>query len=792
MRFSEQWLREWVDPSVDTTVLARDLSMMGLEVDSVTPAAPAFSGVVVGAVTAVESHPRADKLRVCEVEDGSGATHRVVCGAPNVVEGMKAPFARVGARLPDGTEIRRARLRGVESEGMLCSAAELGLADDAGGLLALAPDAPVGVDLREYARLDDRIIDVELTPDRGDCLSIRGIARDVGARYRIGPGGPVIEPVDAVTDSRQAVSVDAPDACPRYCGRVIEDVDATAPTPDWMVERLRRSGVRPISVLVDITNYVMLELGQPMHAFDRERLRGEVHVRWARAAERIGLLDERTVETDDATLVIADDRGPVALAGIMGGEETAVDARTRSVFLESACFLPWVMAGRARRYVAHTDSSHRFERGVDFELSPRAIERATGLILQIAGGRPGPAVDTVDRAHLPERVPFALRVEHMHRLLGFEIAAHEAETTLRALGVTVERDDAERWQVTPPSWRYDLVLEADVIEEVVRVHGCDRVPRTHPAHVARIGTGSERDLPLARLRQVLIDRDWFEAITYAFVDGALQARFDPDTQPLTLANPIASDMAAMRTLLWPGLVQALRHNLNRQQGRVRLFETGLRFVPGDDGLAQEGALAGVAYGPAWPEQWGANTRAVDFYDVKGDVEAILARAGGDRFRFRADEHPALHPGQSARIVAGDRPCGWLGVLHPRLQRELELAAAPVLFELDLGAVSEAPLPQAEPVSRYPSIRRDLAVIVDETVAAEAILASVREAAPAELQDVVVFDVYRGKGVDSGRKSIALGLILQGLSRTLTDDEVEAATARVLDHLRSIHGATLRE
>lgn len=792
MRFSEQWLREWVDPPVDTAALTRDLSMMGLEVDAVTPAAPAFTGVVVAAVADVEPHPEAERLRVCVVDDGLGGSWRVVCGAPNVTSGMKAAFAPVGTTLPDGTEVRRRKIRGVDSQGMLCSPAELGLSDDADGLLALSPEAAAGADLRAYARLDDHVVDVELTPDRGDCLSIAGIARDVGARYRLPVAAAEAGPVPATRDARHAVSLEAPTACPRYCGRVIEGVDPAAPTPDWMAERLRRGGIRPLAALVDIGNYVMLELGQPLHAFDRDRLRGDVCVRWGRGGERLVLLDGREVAVDADTLVIADAHGPIALAGIMGGAETAVGDGTRDVFLESACFLPPAMAGRARRYAAHTDAAHRFERGVDFELAPRALERATRLIVDIAGGAPGPTVDTVDTDHLPVRAPLRLRTARMRRLLGFEIDAGEVEATLEALGLDVRREDGDAWTVTPPSWRYDLDLEADVIEEVVRIHGCDRVPRTRPAHVARIGDASEQDLPLERLRAILVERDWFEAVTYSFVDHALQRHFDPDTEPLALANPIASDMAAMRTHLWPGLVGALRHNLNRQQGRVRLFEAGLRFRPSADGLAQEGALAGIAYGPAWPEQWGAQARAVDFYDIKGDVEALLAAAGPARFRFARDEHSALHPGQAARVLADGEPCGWLGTLHPRVQHALELAGAPVLFELDLRALARAPLPQPRPLSRYPAVRRDLAVVVDESIPAEAVLTGVREAAPEALREAFVFDVYRGRGIDSGRKSLALGLILQRLSRTLTDAEVEGVTARILDHLNNKHGATLRE
>jgi phenylalanyl-tRNA synthetase beta chain len=741
----------------------------------------------------VEPHPHAERLTVCQVDDGTGGRHAVVCGAPNARTGLRAPFARPGAELPDGNRIERTAVHGVESAGMLCSAKELGISEDAAGLLELAEDATAGEDLRVHARLDERIIEIDLTPNRGDCLSIRGLAREVAAVHGLSIQGPACAPVPARRQDAFPVWLEAPAACPRYGGRVIRGVDPTAPTPEWLAERLRRSGVRPVSALVDVTNYVMLELGQPMHAFDLGRLSESIAVRWSTPGERITLLDERTVETDGETLVIADASGPIALAGIMGGASTAVGDATRDVFLESACFLPHAVAGRARRYGVHTDSSHRFERGVDPQLPTVALERATELVLRICGGEPGPAHDTVEVDRLPRRERIHLRRQRLERMLGHALEPSRVTRFRERLGLHVEVS-ADGWRALPPSWRYDLALEADLVEEVARLYGYNRAPRTHPAHTARIETQPETRQTTDRLREVLVERDYHEAVTYSFVDSTLQSRLDPETTALGLANPISSDMDVMRTQLWPGLLTTLAHNRNRQQGRVRLFELGRRFRPdGNGGLAQEDVIAGVVDGPAWPEQWDGGTRNADFFDVKGDVEALLATAGRGRFRFVAGEHPALHPGQTARVCdeeGGD--CGWLGTLDPRLLRGLDLDRAPILFELALAPLLRTPLPNYAPLSRFPAIRRDLAVIVDESIPAETVLESVREVAPPELREVFAFDVYRGTGIDSGRKSLALGLILQGLSRTLTDDEVESAVGRALDHLKATHGATLRE
>lgn len=791
MRFPESWLREWVDPDVDTDDLCARLTLLGLEVDGHEPAGPPFTDVVIGEILAVEPHPRADRLHICVVSDGADE-YGVVCGAPNAARGLRVPFARVGAELPGDVRIRSAKLRGVQSDGMLCSGRELGLAQESEGLLELPADAPVGRDLREYLALDEAVIELELTPNRGDCLSIRGLAREAGTAWHLPVRAPAIEPVPMKSDEAVAVWLEDPAACPRYVGRVIRGVNTSAASPEWLIRRLERSGIRPLSMVVDVTNYVMLELGQPMHAFDLRRLSESIVVRWARSGETLELLDGRTVELDPQSLVIADASGPVALAGIMGGAPTAVTGATRDIFLESACFLPAAMAGRARRHGCHTDSSHRFERGVDPELQKLAVERATALIQSIGGGEAGPTHDTVEAAALPARPPIELRQSRLERLLGYSPRARDVEDILRRLGLTVEGGSHGDWRVTPPSWRYDLALEADLIEEVARVYGYNRAPRTHGAREPRIAATPESMRSPESLRDELAARDYREVITYSFVDPGLQGRVEPETESLALSNPISSDMGVMRTSLWPGLLQCLRHNLNRQQERVRIFEIGRVFRPHEEEQLEHDRLAGLVAGPVRDEQWGEPVRAVDFHDAKADVEALLSGAGAIEFAFAPARHPALHPGRSAQITADGTPAGWLGQLHPGLQKELELERAPILFELPVEVLRRARLPAFRPISRFPAIRRDLAVVVDEAVPARALLEGIREAAGEDLQDAFIFDVYRGKGVDSGRKSVALGLILQGLSRTLRDAEIESTVQSVLDHLYKQHGATLRE
>ena len=791
MRFSERWLREWVSPPIDTAGLAARITAAGLEVDSVTPVGERFSGVVVGHVLEVAPHPAADRLHVCRVDTGGGEPLVIVCGAANVAVGMKAPTALVGARLPGGMEIRRAKLRGVESSGMLCSARELGLAETSDGLLPLPADAPVGLDVVTYLGLDDVAIEVDLTPNRSDCLCVAGVAREVGVLFRQPVRGVAVEPVPPVIPDTFPVELEAPADCPRYVGRVVRNVDPAAQTPLWMKERLRRSGLRSISPVVDVTNYVLLELGQPMHAFDLDRLSGAIRVRRARAGESLTLLDGNPLSLDEDCLLIADDRGPIALAGVMGGLDSGVTAESRHIFFESAFFSPSVIAGRARRFGLATDASHRYERGVDFELQRRAIERATGLLVQIAGGECGPVIDRVSPEHLPTRAPITLRAARLSKILGIAVPDEAVADVLSRLGCRVEAQPGG-WRVTPPSFRFDLAIEVDLIEEVARVTGYEHVPSTAPVAHLNLRPVPETRVPLERLRGLLADRGYQEAITYSFVDPSLQAMLDPEEEVVRLANPISADMAVMRTTLWPGLLKALGHNQNRQQARVWLFESGLRFRRRRGETLQEPVLAGLASGSALPDQWGLSRRPVDFYDVKADVEALLASTGvAAEFRFEPTSHPALHPGQAAAIFRGAEEVGRLGALHPAHLRSLDIEGPVYLFELGLGPLQQGVLPRFAPLSRFPAIRRDLAVVVDEAVPAEAVRVAIGQAAGDMLNDLELFDVYRGEGIEGGRKSLALSLTLQAADRTLLDAEVDAVVRGVLEALEREYKATLR-
>ncbi|NGP54635.1 phenylalanine--tRNA ligase subunit beta [Thioalkalivibrio sp. XN8] len=790
MKFSERWLREWVDPPVDTDGLVHQLTMAGLEVDSVTPAAPAFASVVIGAVTAVEPHPDADKLKVCQVDIGGADRLNIVCGAPNVYAGMKAPVALVGGELPGDMKIRRAKLRGVESQGMLCSVRELGLGESHEGLWDLPADAPVGTDLRAWLALDDAVIDVDLTPNRGDCFSMLGIAREVALMNGMALAGPELGAVRPTGEHAFPVEVRAPDACPRFVGRVIRGIRPDAATPLWMTEKLRRAGLRPIHPVVDVTNLVMLELGQPMHGFDLATLRDGIIVRHAAPGERIVLLDGREVALDDDMLVIADHGGPRAVAGIMGGEDSGVREGTRDVFFEVAFFAPLAIAGRARRLGLHTDASQRFERGVDPAHQRRAIERATALLLEIAGGEPGPVIERASEAHLPTRKPVRLRRDRLALLLGHAVPDDEVLRVLEGLRMRPEAT-ADGWLATPPSHRFDIALEVDLIEEVARIYGYDRLPEMAGAGAAVLGEASEGRVPASRLADVLVARGYQEVVTYSFVDPALQARLFPGTEALPLANPISSELGVMRVSLWPGLVHALKRNLSRRQEHIKIFEQGLRFVLQGNELEQLNVIGGLVAGRRFPEQWGVPGVRVDFHDAKGDVEALLGLTGAE-FTFEAAEHPALHPGQAARICRDGRAVGWVGALHPRLVRELDLELAPLLWEVDQGLSLAAELPVFSGLSRFPAIRRDLAVLVDRSVSAEALWTAVKAAGGALLTESRVFDVYQGERIDSSLKSVAFGLILQDSSRTLTDDEADAVVASVMARLESEFGARIRD
>ena len=789
MKFSENWLRQLVDIAASRAELTHRLTMCGLEVESVEALGGSLDGVVIGEIVEAVQHPNADRLRVCTVNIEAGTPLQIVCGAPNARVGLKAPVATVGTRLPGGLEIKAAKLRGVESFGMLCSAKELGTDADASGLLELPGDAPTGTGFAAYLGLPDAIIELSLTPNRSDCLGMRGLAMEVAAEFGTSANLPAITPVPAAHAEELKISLVPGAGCPRYCGRVINDLDSAARTPGWMVERLRRAGLRPISALVDVTNYVMLELGQPLHAFDADRIQGSVQVRRAAAGEPCTLLDGREVTLDPEFLVIADDAGAVALAGVMGGFGSRITESTRRVFLESAHFAPSAISGRARRLGMHTDASHRFERGVDPELPRLALERATALLLEIAGGSAGPVVEAVLASELPQRKPVGLRHARLTRVLGIEVPRDAVSRILGALGMQVDAT-ADGWQVVPPSWRFDIGIEEDLIEEVARIHGYEQIPTVAPRGELVVLPVSESRLPLTRLKERLVARDYAEALTFAFLGADELARWGLGANAITLANPLSAELATMRTSLLPGLVSALVRNQNRQQARVRLFEIGRRYVRGADGAPVETELlAIVASGAARPEQWGERARNVDFYDVKGDIEALLGDGHGASWHAGGPDY--LHPGRRAELRRGDRVIGCLGSLHPELARKLDVDGELLVAELDLDGVRARRMPQARELSRFPSVRRDLALVVAESVAHAALERVVRDAAGGLLRELRLFDVYRGTGVETGCKSFAIGLIFQDDSRTLGDADVDRLVAAVVERAAAELGAQLR-
>jgi phenylalanyl-tRNA synthetase beta chain len=803
MRIPYSWLTEWVRVPWSPQELGSRLTMAGLELEALEPAAPGFSGVVVAEILSAEQHPQADKLRVCRVATGQGEPLQIVCGASNARAGLKSALAVVGAKLPGDLTIKAAKLRGVDSAGMLCSAKELGLAEASNGILELPSDAPIGRNLREYLALDDVILELNVTPNRGDAMSVVGVARDVAAlsgRKLTGPaerGGQAPRPAATLRDTF-GVHLDAPAGCPKFVGRVVRGVDNKATTPIWMRERLRRAGVRSISPVVDVTNYVMLELGQPMHAYDLAKLDGEIRVRFGRAGETITLLDGKAIEVQPDVLLITDSSGPVGLAGIMGGQRTAVSAETTDIFFEAAYFPQDVVLGRGMRWGLTTDASQRFERGVDPSHQERGVQRATELLSEIAGGDAGPVVVRRSDEHLPVRAPVTLRRKQLARLLGVAFDEARVHASLEGLEMRVEAT-AEGWRVVPPPHRFDIAIEADLIEEVARIVGYQAIPEADASVPQRF-----RSLPSSQplewgLLQTLALRGYHEAITYAFVDPQLQARLFPDVAGIALANPIASDLSVMRVSLWPGLLKAALENQRRQQDRIRLFEHGARFLPAAaaTGATREvDTLAGVACGHRLPEQWGLprEMRApADFFDLKGDVEALLAATGaGAEFSFEPGALPCLHPGRAARLLRQGQPVGWLGELHPSLVKALEFTYPPVLFELDIEPALAVERPAYREVSRFPQVRRDLAVVVDEAVALSSLTERVTFTASSLLRDLRVFDVYRGPGVEAGRKSVALGLIFQDISRTLTEDDVAGLMAAVVADLRVSLNAKIRE
>ena len=805
MKFSENWLRSWVNPGLSSEELGHVLTMAGLEVEALEAVAPAFNNVVVAEVLSIAKHPDADRLNVCQVNVGEAEPLTIVCGASNVAVGIKVPCARIGAVLPGDFKIKQAKVRGIASFGMLCSNKELGLATESDGLWVLPADAPVGQSMREYLDLDDQLITLKLTPNRSDCSGMSGIAREVAALTGSELNAVAIQAQAVTLPEVLAVSVKDSTACPLYCGRLIKGVNAAAATPVWMQRRLERSGLRLINAVVDITNYVMMEFGQPMHAFDAATLSGGITVRRARQDEALTLLNDQAVVLDEEVLVIADDARVLALAGIMGGQGSGVETTTCDVFLEAAFFHPDAIAGRARRFGLATDSSFRFERGVDFAATRQAIERATQLLLEICGGSIGEITEV--RASLPARAAITLRPSRVARVLGVALSNDEISNIINRLQFEFVVD-GENFCVTPPSFRFDLTIEADLIEEVARLYGYDNIPALAPCAALTMLPHSESQRDLPRLMQTLVARDYQEIVSYAFVEEQIERELCGNTSPVALQNPIASNLAVMRSSLLGGLVGALRFNLNRKQARVRLFEVGACFAKAPllnllpqageganeslrelqvDEYVQTQRLSGIAYGSCLSEQWGAKAVAVDFYDVKADVEALFAP---QTLRFVAATHPALHPGRSAQIYCGEQSIGWIGELHPQWQQQYDMTQAAVWFEVELGALMQSAVPRFAEIAKFLPVRRDLAVLVDESVTTQSLLDAMRNAAAPCVQEVDLFDVYRGKGVEPGKKSLAFRVLLQDTQKTLTDAEIEPGIAQLVDVLNK-HGAQLR-
>lgn len=785
MKFSERWLREFADPELTTEALAHALTMAGLEVEEIARAAPDFNNVVVGEIVSMSRHPNADRLNVCLVNVGEPDLLQIVCGAPNARAGMKAPVARIGARLPQ-VEIKASKLRGVDSAGMLCSAAELGVNEDSSGLLELEPSAPNGRDFREHWQLDDHLLTLKLTPNRGDCLSLLGLGREVAAIAGTTLRRPVITPPPVTLVDQRDVTLQSPEGCPLYCGRVIRGIDPGAKTPRWMLARLERSGLRGISPVVDATNYVMLELGQPMHAFDLARLKGNLQVRFGRASERLTVLNGQEVALDDDLLVIADEAGPVALAGVMGGLHSGVSDATVDLFLEAAFFQPAVIAGRSRRLGFNSDAAHRFERGVDFGGTQEALERLSELIIEICGGQAGPI--TVARAKLPARLPVKVRAARVQRVLGIALTAAEMESVFSRLHLPFVKE-GDAYVVTPPTHRFDIAIEEDLIEEIGRIHGYDRIPALLPACEPIVDGTSESSATDGDLRRRMVARGYQEVISFSFVPRAWESDFAGEQSPIELANPIASHLEVMRSQMFGSLVECLRQNLNRKRERVRIFELGRCYARADQEFRQPMRLAGLAFGNVAPDQWGIATRAADFFDMKGDLAVLLDGLSVDYARA---SHAAFHPGKCAALSQNGVTIGLLGELHPQWVQKYELPAAPVLFQLDLEALRKRAVPRFRAYSRFPLVLRDLAVLVPDHVEAGAVLKHLKRQAPAVVSDVLLFDLYRGKGVEAGEKSLAFRVLLQDTEKTLTDADVDAVVRELLEQVRKNFEGRLRD
>jgi len=792
MKIAESWLREWVNPDLDTTSLGHRLTMAGHEVDSIDQEGAGLEGVVIAEVLEVEKHPDADRLSVCKVSNGSGDILEIVCGAPNVVKGMKTPLATPGVTLPNGLKLRKSKIRGVVSNGMLCSAVELGLGEESDGIISLATDAPVGQAITDYLNLPDAVIDLDLTPNRGDCFSVLGIARDVSALTGASLKEDSVPPVEATIADTHTVQIDFPEGCPNFAGRVIRNIDPAATSPLWMAERLRRSGLRSINPVVDITNYIMLEYGQPLHAYDLQLVNGPIQPRMSEKGEKVTLLDEKQVVLDGNTLVISDDSGAIGLAGIMGGLSTAVSERTTDVFFEAAFWPQDFIAGRARSYGLHTDASLRFERGVDPQGQARAVERATSLLLEISGGDAGPLVLQTAADHLPSRETIVLRRARLEQLLGVKIDDATVTDILQRLGLSTATIDVG-WSVRAPSFRFDIAIEVDLIEEIARIYGYDAIPETTAVAEMPLETVTESQIEFEQVAAALVARDYQEVISYSFVDAESNAALCGVESELVLSNPISAEMSVMRSTLWPGMLRAAAANASRQQDRIRLFEFGKTFHGALGEHTEVVRLAGLATGSVLPEQWGSKSQLIDFFDIKSDVSALLRLAvDKQNVQFVAAEHPALQPGQTANILRGDTLVGTLGKLHPRHAKAFDIKRDIFLFELDAMVALASAAPVASPVSKFPSIRRDIAVIVDDKISSQELVRAVASVAPKLISTVRIFDIYKGPGIEAGRKSVALGLILQETSRTLTDDDADATMTAAVRRLEEEFAAELRD
>ncbi len=791
MKFSENWLREWVNPNISTEELVEKLTMAGLEVDAFDFLGNNFTGIVVGEIIEAEQHPDADKLRVCTVNvgDKSESDLQIICGAPNARKGIKVAVAMIGAVLPGDFKIKKAKLRGVESYGMLCSTKELNLGEDHDGIMELNLDAPLGQDFVEFMQLNDTEIEVDLTPNRGDCLGICGIAREVGVLTQSEVNEVTPKSIKASISDVLPIELSAPNACPRYLGRVIKGINPSAKTPEWMVRKIERSGVRSIDPVVDITNYVLLELGHPMHAFDLDNIDGGIDVRMAKQGEKLTLLDGQEVELSDNTLMIADHKKPLAIAGVMGGEFSGINAKTKDVFLESAYFDQVAIAGRARQYGLHTDASHRYERGVDFELQRTAMERATELLLEIVGGEAGEIIEAVNNEHLPTKRNLVLRRSRIERLVGFAFEDSQVEDILTRLGLKLTENN-EGWDVLVPSFRFDIDNEESLIEELVRVYGYNNLPMRKPIAEMTMYRQPEDRVWKKQMREVLVDRGYQEAITYSFVEPELQKKLQPGEEPLPLMNPISSELGVMRTNLLAGLVQAAKFNMNRQQTRVRFFELGLRFDNTGDDLKQIPTIAGLIAGSRLEEQWNEDGEKVDFYDLKGDLESLLDLTNL-KYQFDVTAKEVLHPGQSAAVYSNGNEIGYIGKLHPALQQDLGLELESYVFQLDLEAISQRQLPKFKSLSKFPSIRRDLAVVVDDSVKGSELIDFIVKNADGLVTDARIFDIYKGEHLETGKKSVALAMTLQHPNKTLEEAEINKVMEQLIQGLGQSFSATLR-